>query len=149
MNHSSKPPLSVELGANHLHAVLRVDQIRTDTLVQLVQHWGSDPESREQVIAALDELAEVVGSVAREGELDAAVAQVEDVAAMDSAQVEVGAHDVRRLLGELSVVERVTSRFRRGVARGASLIKHPSHAKTRAHLRENPLPGQRTGGEAA
>ncbi|MFI1371291.1 hypothetical protein ACH4UY_04675 [Streptomyces longwoodensis] len=28
------------------------------------------------------------------------------------------------------------------VARGASLIKHPSHARTRAHLAENPLPEQ-------
>lgn len=149
MSSSSKPPLSFEPRVDGLAAVLRVDAIRTDTLVQLVQHWQSDPQAREDAIAALEELSEVVASVAREGELDAAVAQVEDVAAMDSAQVEVGAHDVRRLLGELSVVERVTSRFRRGVARGASLIKHPSHAKTRAHLRENPLPEQRTGGEAA
>jgi hypothetical protein len=28
------------------------------------------------------------------------------------------------------------------VARGASLIKHPSHARTRKHLAENPLPEQ-------
>lgn len=33
MIHSSKPQLSFELGANHLHAVARVDQIRTDTLI--------------------------------------------------------------------------------------------------------------------
>lgn len=35
------------------------------------------------------------------------------------------------------------------VSRGASLIKHPSHAKTRKHFAASPLPGQRTGGEAA
>jgi len=111
MNHSSKPGMSFSLGSNHLHGVARFDQIRTDTLVQLVQHWASDPQSRDDVIAALDELAEVVNGPRREGELDAAVDQVEDVAAMDTAQVEVQAPDVRRLLAELSEVGRVLGRF--------------------------------------
>ncbi|BBC35215.1 hypothetical protein SGFS_065090 [Streptomyces graminofaciens] len=137
MNHSTNPPLSVELGTNHLHGVLRVDQIRTDTFVQLVQHWA-DPTSRDDIIDALDELAAVVGSVAREGELDAAIEQVEDVAGMETAHVEVGAFDIRRLLGELTAVERVTSRFRKG----ASEIKHPSMLPTRRHLAANPLPEQ-------
>lgn len=137
MNKSTKPPLSFELGANHLHGVLRVDQIRTDTLVSLVAKWADD-DVRDEVIAALDELAEVVASVAREGELDAAIAQVEDVASMDTAQVEVNAFDVRRLLGELVAVERVTSRF----LKGASEIKHPSMRATRKHLAANPLPEQ-------
>lgn len=35
------------------------------------------------------------------------------------------------------------------VMRGASLIKHPSHAATRKHLKANPLPGQRSEGSAA
>ncbi|MFI2761334.1 hypothetical protein ACH5A3_21070 [Streptomyces echinatus] len=35
------------------------------------------------------------------------------------------------------------------VMRGASLIKHPSHAATRKHLAENPLPAQRGEGGAA
>jgi hypothetical protein len=34
-------------------------------------------------------------------------------------------------------------RTKAAVTRGASLIKHPSHAATREHLREHPLPGQR------
>jgi hypothetical protein len=71
--------------------------------------------------------------------LDAAVEQVEDVASMDTAQVEVPIPDVRRLLAELVEVERVTSRFN---SRGASLIKHPTHKATREHLREHPLPEQ-------
>lgn len=142
MSHSSKPPLSFETGANHLHALLRVDDIRRDTLVQLVQHWLSDPQSREDVIDALDELAEVVASPRREGALDAAVEQVEDVAGMDTAHVEVGMHDVRRLLAELQAVERVTSRFKPQASEGASLIKHPTHAKTRAHLKAHPFPKQ-------
>jgi hypothetical protein len=110
MNHSSKPDLSFSLGANHLHGVLRVDQIRTDTLVQLVQHWG-DTKSRDEILDALDELAAVVHSVRREGELDAALEQVEDAACMDTAQVEVGISDVKRLVQELAEVARRLARF--------------------------------------
>jgi hypothetical protein len=116
MSKSTNPPLSFELGANHLHAVLRVDDIRRDTLMQPVQHWA-EPKDRDAVIDALDELAEIVGGPRREGELDAAIEQVEDVASMDTAQVEVDAFGVRRLLGELAAVERVTSRFLTGVRR--------------------------------
>lgn len=111
MSHSSKPPLSIVLGSNHLHGVLRVDQIRTDTLVSLVAGWGDD-DTRDDVIAALDELAAVVQGIRREGELDAALDQVEDVASLDTAQVEVPMPDVRRLLAEMTEVDRVLSRFR-------------------------------------
>jgi hypothetical protein len=135
MNHSSKPGLSFSLGATHLHSVLRVDQIRTDTLVQLVAGWG-DEDTRDDVIAALDELAEVVTGVAREGELDAAIEQVEDVSGMDTAQVEVRMSDVRRLLAELGEVARVLFRFG---SKGASEIKHPSTRKTRVHLAKDAL----------
>jgi hypothetical protein len=143
MTESSKPQLSITTGANRLHGVLRADRIRLDTLTQLVTGWDDD-KTREEIIAALDELAAVVGSVAREGELDAAVEQVEDVAGMDTAQVEVAVPDVRRLLAEVTVVERVTSRFQQG----ASEIKHPSHAATRRHFKAQPLPGQREAGAA-
>ncbi|MFJ4624294.1 hypothetical protein [Streptomyces sp. NPDC088812] len=122
MNHSSKPGMSFHLGADHLHGVLRVDEIRTDTLVQLVAQWG-DPDVRDEILDALDELAAVVAGVAREGELDAAVEQVEDVAGMDTAQVAVQIPDVRRMLAELTEVERRTSRF---LQRGGSLITHPA-----------------------
>jgi hypothetical protein len=110
MIRSSKPQLSIELGANHLHSVLRVDAIRTDTLVQLVQHWA-EPKDRDAILDALDELAAIVHSPRREGELDAAIEQIEDVACMDTAQVEVSIPDTRRLLAELVAVERVLSRF--------------------------------------
>jgi hypothetical protein len=110
MNKSTKPGLSFSLGANHLHGVARFDQIRSDTLVSLVAGWG-DTDTRDDVIAALDELASVVQGIRREGELDAALAQVEDVASMDTAHVEVPSPDVRRLLAELGEVERVLSRF--------------------------------------
>jgi len=143
MIHSNKPDLSWEIGANHLHGVLRADQLRTDTLAQLVQHWA-DPQSRDDIIDALDELAAVVTGVAREGELDAAVEQIEDVAGMDTAQVEVGSHDVRRLLAELTEVARVVGRF----AKSAAEIKHPAMRATRKHFAEHPLPGQRQAGAA-
>lgn len=145
MNESSKPPLSFDLGVTHLHGVLRVDQLRTDTLVELVAKWADD-DVRNDVIAALDELAAVVRGIRREGELDAAIEQVEDVASMDTAQVEVPIPDVRRLLAELAEVEQVTSRFN---SRGASLIAHPTHKATVEHLREHPLPEQRGIGGAA
>ena len=110
MNHSQKPGLSFNIGVNELHGVLRADVIRNDTLVQLVQHWG-DPKARDEILDALDELAEVVTGVAREGELDAALQQVEDAASMDTAQVEVNIRDARRLLDELTEVVRRVGRF--------------------------------------
>jgi hypothetical protein len=113
--HSTKPDLSFEVDATHLHGVLRVDQIRTDTLTQLVQHWR-EPADRDAIIAALDELSDVVHSARAEGELDAAIEQVEDTACMDTAQIEISAPDVRRLHAELTEVERVTSRFLRRAA---------------------------------
>jgi predicted metal-dependent peptidase len=137
MIHSNKPDLSWEIGANHLHGVLRADQIRTDTLMQLVQHWA-EPKDRDAIIEALDELAAIVTGVAREGELDAAIGNVEDVAGMDTAQVEVGSRDVRRLLAEATEVARIVGRF----AKGASDIKHPAMLPTRRHLKANPLPEQ-------
>lgn len=137
MIHSNKPDLSWEIGANHLHGVLRADQIRTDTLMQLVQHWA-EPKDRDAIIEALDELAAIVTGVAREGELDAAIGNVEDVAGMDTAQVEVGSRDVRRLLAEATEVARIVGRF----AKGASDIKHPAILPTRRHLKANPLPEQ-------
>ncbi|WP_225840258.1 hypothetical protein [Streptomyces sp. NK08204] len=110
MNHSKKPQQSFSLGANHLHGVLRVDQIRTDTLMQLVQHWA-DPQSRDDIIDALDELAAVVCGPRSEGELDTAIEQVEDAAGMDTAQIEVSIQDTFRLRDELTEVVRRLSRF--------------------------------------
>jgi hypothetical protein len=117
MNHSSKPQQSFHLGADHLHGVLREDGIRKDTLMALVAGWG-DPDTRDQV---LDALAAVVRGVRREGELDAALEQVEDVASMDTAQVEVSIPDVHRLAAELTEVDRVLSRFNPGRAKGRRL----------------------------
>ncbi|MEV6180137.1 hypothetical protein [Streptomyces sp. NPDC052015] len=107
---STNPPLSFELRSDWLAGFLRADQIRTDTLVQLVAKW-SDPDARDEILDALDALAAVVHGVAREGELDAAVEAVEDAASMDTARVEVDAFTARRLSGELDTVTQKLCRF--------------------------------------
>lgn len=141
MNESSKPQLSFSLGSNHLHGILRADRIRTDTLVSLVAHWA-DPDARDDVITQLDALADAVQSP-REGELDALIEQVEDAAGMDTAHIEVDMAELLRLRAELDAVIAATAgRFNPQRSQGASLIKHPTHAATREHLRDHPLPEQ-------
>ncbi|PZT70148.1 hypothetical protein DN402_31460 [Streptomyces sp. SW4] len=107
---STNPQLSFELRSDWLAGYLRADQIRTDTLVQLVAQWA-DPDARDGVLDALDALAAVVQSTPREGELDAAVEAVEDAASMDTARLELDAFTVRRLAGELSGVQDKVCRF--------------------------------------
>ncbi|MFE1205699.1 hypothetical protein ACFW5V_28845 [Streptomyces sp. NPDC058762] len=107
---STNPQLSFSLRDDWLKGQLRGDQFRTDTLVQLVAGWG-DPDARDEVIEALDALAAVVQGTAREGELDAAVEAVEDVASMDTVRLELDAFTVRRLAGELAGVQEKVCRF--------------------------------------
>ncbi|MFH8792261.1 hypothetical protein [Streptomyces sp. NPDC017941] len=148
MNESTNPPLSFNPRVDHLAGILRVDRIRHDTLVSLVAGW-SDPETRDDIEAQLEALAEAMSSP-REGELDALVQNVEDAAAMDYAQIELDLTNALRLRDELDGVIARLARFNPARAErpaGASLIAHPSHAKTRAHFAANPLPRQ-TGGAA-
>jgi hypothetical protein len=107
---STNPDLSFELRSDHLKGYLRVDRIRSDSLVQLVAHW-SDPDARDEVIASLDYLAEVVHGPRTEGELDAAVQGVEDVAHMDTARIEIDGRTAGRLWMELAVVTKTLRRF--------------------------------------
>jgi hypothetical protein len=107
---STNPPLSFELRSDHLKGYLRVDQIRTDTLVSLVAGWA-DPDTRDDVIEALDKLSAIVHGTRREGELDAAVEEIEGVASMDTARVEFMPKTSRRLFEELTDVARVLNRF--------------------------------------
>lgn len=107
---STNPDLSFELRPDHLKGLLRVDQIRTDTLVQLVAGWG-DPDTRDDVIARLDYLAEVVQGPRTEGELDAAIEEVEGVASMDTARIEIDGTTTRRLVTEAMRVADRLGRF--------------------------------------
>jgi hypothetical protein len=147
MTESSKPQLSFTTGTNALHGLLRADRIRLDTLVTLVAGWD-DPDAREDIIAALDALAEAVRSP-REGELDQLVEQVEDAAGMETAHIEVQSPDLVRMRDELNaVIAGTAGRFNPALMRGASEIKHPSMRATRAHLKAQPLPAPREAGAA-
>lgn len=106
---STRPPLSVRLRSDWLSAILRADLIRHHTLVSLVATWA-EGDAREDTITQLDALAEAVHSP-REGELDALTEAVEDAAAMDTAEVEIGLADALRLRDELDTVIASLSRF--------------------------------------
>ena len=107
---STNPPLSFEARSDWLAGYLRVDQIRTDTLTQLVAGWGDD-DTRDEVIEALDALAATVRGVRREGELGAAIEEIEAAASMDTARVEIDGRTAVRLLSELRTVARRLNRF--------------------------------------
>ncbi|MFC8267758.1 hypothetical protein ACFUIZ_18805 [Streptomyces cinereoruber] len=110
MSESTTPQLSIASRSDWLAGYLRADPIRTDTLVQLVTHWGDD-DARDEIIAALDHLADVVASPRQEGALDAAVEAVEDAAAMDTAHIPLDKRTTLRLLGELTILARRLTRF--------------------------------------
>ncbi|MDV5145877.1 hypothetical protein R1T08_17095 [Streptomyces sp. SBC-4] len=113
-NDSTNPDLSFSSRADWLAGWLRADRIRLDTLVQLVASW-SDPDARNDIISALDALAEVVARPhAAEGALDAAVESVEDAAGMDTAQVPIDKTHTLRLLSELNTVAERLTRFDAG-----------------------------------
>lgn len=113
-NESTNPQLSFYSRADWLAGFLRTDRIRLDTLVQLVASW-SDPDARDDVIKALDELAVVMQSTdPPEGALDAAVEEVEGVAGMDLAQVPIDRDTAMRLSSELATVTDRLCRFTPG-----------------------------------
>lgn len=109
-NESTTPDLSFSSRADWLAGFLRADRIRFDTLVQLAAAW-SEPGARADIIARLDDLAEVVSSPRAEGALDAAVEAVESAAGMDYAQVPINKTHALRLLSELTTVADRLTRF--------------------------------------
>jgi hypothetical protein len=111
---STNPPLSFETRSDWAKGYLRVDDIRRDTLVSLVAGW-SDPDTRDDVIEQLDNLAAIVSGTRREGELDAAIEEIEGVASMDTARIEIDGSTARRLFSELATVTKRLSRFNPGV----------------------------------
>lgn len=88
---------------------LRADEIRRSTLVQLAAAYLEDPTG---VIDVLGALAEVVRSP-RDGEgaeIDAAVGDVEDVAGMGPAEMELRRADLGQLANEITKAYRATGR---------------------------------------
>ncbi|MGW1939013.1 hypothetical protein [Streptomyces goshikiensis] len=106
---SREPGLSIRLDATWLAGVLRVDQIRRDTLLCLATAWGSD-EGREDISLQLDALAEVM-QAPRDGELDHLVDAVEGAAGMDDAEVTVDLARLLRLRAELDEAITMLGRF--------------------------------------
>lgn len=106
---SRKPGFSFSLTSDWLKGLHRNDQIRHDTLISLVTGWA-DNDARDDVIAALDDLAEAMRSP-REGELDQLVEAVEGAASMDYPQQEFGLSDALRLRSELDAVIERLARF--------------------------------------
>lgn len=96
------PQLSASQSANGLECVLRVDQIRRDTLIQLAQAWADG--GRADIEDALDHLAEVVQSPREEGELDAAVEAVDEAACMEYPQIHMDRSATNRLRSQLTTV---------------------------------------------
>ncbi|WKD36559.1 hypothetical protein [Streptomyces xanthophaeus] len=129
-NPSREPGLSVRLDATWAAGILRADQIRHDTLVSLVAHWGSD-EARADIIAQLDALAEAVISP-REGELDVLVQNVEDAAAMDDAETSLNLARLLRLRDELDAAIGPLARFNPARAARVLLSKVPGQPQRRA-----------------
>ncbi|MEV6569986.1 hypothetical protein [Streptomyces sp. NPDC051577] len=123
-NPSREPGLSIRPDVTRLSGILRADQIRHDTLVVLVAGWGDD-DTREDVIAQLDTLAEAVTSP-REGELDHLVEAVEAAASMDDAEVALDWARLLRLRDELNaVISSTLGRFARKGAPSVLLAKMP------------------------
>lgn len=110
MNASKKPQLSFSTASTQLSGLLRVDAIRRNTLLSLATAWADD-ESREQLEAGLDALADAMRSP-WEGELDQLAEAIEDAAAMDDAHTELSMADLLRLRAELdAVIANTAERF--------------------------------------
>jgi hypothetical protein len=92
--------LTIGLRADRLTPYLRADQLRYDTLTTLAAAMAEDPDLRRDLIDRLDELGAVVSGRAREGETDALVGDVEDLAGMGRAEMDLVWADLRQLATE-------------------------------------------------
>lgn len=120
---AQEPGLSFRPDATWVAGILRVDQIRHDTLVSLAVAWGTD-EGREDLILQLDALAEAMQAPRGEGVLDHLVEAVEGAAVMDYAEIPIDLHTALRLRAELDDVIAKRGRFNKAaVARPVLLSK--------------------------
>lgn len=96
-------PITFRLAPGALLGRLSADILRQTTLLSLVADWG-DEETRENVIAVLDNLAIVASDPVDEAELRRRVLTVECVAEMDPADVSVSLDELLRLRAEMDRV---------------------------------------------
>jgi fructoselysine-6-P-deglycase FrlB-like protein len=92
--------LTIALHTDRLTPYLRADQIRTDTLTMLATAMAEDPEARRELIDHLDTLGAVLTGRAREGEVDDVIADIEAVADMGRAQVQLTRDELSQLARE-------------------------------------------------
>lgn len=79
-------------------AQLRADRIRRDTLTQLAAALRTDDDS--ELRNALDALTDAMGHDVTDHEIDALVADIEDLARMDQAAMDLSPGDVRQIAAE-------------------------------------------------
>ncbi|MFE1903850.1 hypothetical protein ACFW96_09280 [Streptomyces gardneri] len=101
-------PISFRLAPGALVGRLSADILRQTTLLSLVTDW-SDEETRENVLATLDNLAVVAADPMGETEIRRRVLAVECAAEMDPADVSVSFDELLRLRDEM---DRVISEIR-------------------------------------
>lgn len=110
MTASRKPQLSIRVSEDWSRGRLRVDAVRTETLRQMGAAWA-EPGGQDDIIAALDTLAELAVGDPSPEELDAAVDRLEDVSCETRPEVEFGLEDALRMRDELDAVIAKLSRF--------------------------------------
>lgn len=109
-NTSKKPQLSINLNEDWTRGQLRVDAIRNHTLVQMAAAW-CEPGGQDDIVAALDQLADVVSGDPSPEELDSAVEVLDDAGCETLPLAEIGLEDALRLRAELDAVITALARF--------------------------------------
>ncbi|MFE5630638.1 hypothetical protein [Streptomyces sp. NPDC056543] len=92
--------MSVSLDEGALRGRLSADVFRWNTLVALVQNWADD-ETRDDVIAALDNLAVVAADATDEDEIARRIAAVETAAELDPARVAMTLDELLRMRDQI------------------------------------------------
>jgi len=113
------PELSARIDASWMSVLLRVDQIRTDTLRAIAEAWAENPD---MVAGILDRLAEAAtfGPV---GAWEAAALDAEADLQMDMPETALSEIQAEQLADELSAAARATLSAR---LRGPRLVELPA-----------------------
>lgn len=121
MTTSRKPQMSFRVSEDWQRGRLRMDAVRTETLRQMGAAWA-EPGGQDDIIAALDTLAELAVGDPTPEELEEAVDRLEDVSCETRPEVEFGLDDALRMRAELDQVIAKLARFnpQRAARRGTA-----------------------------
>lgn len=92
--------LTIRLHIDRITPYLRADEIRTTTLTTLATAMTEDPKLRTDLIDLLDELGAAVTGRTRDGEQDALIGDIEDLADMGRAQMQLTRVELDQLARE-------------------------------------------------